>query len=112
MAWESRKRGGRYYTRPRRVNGKVKREYIPLAVASFVAQTDAMEREERAIEAEERRWEAEAREAYARSLFAPLDALDAICEAAIAAELTAAGYYRHKREWRRRRGQHSTSQAA
>ncbi len=42
MAWESRQRGGRYYTRSRRVNGKVVREYLGCGkLAEIMAEFDA-----------------------------------------------------------------------
>lgn len=105
MAWESREGSNRkYYTRSRWVNGKVKREYVRRDIAHLIAELDAMERLEREQEAQEQRRERAERDAYYRDVFAPLDALDAQCQAAIHAEMTAAGYYLHKRgEWRKRR---------
>lgn len=109
MAWETRKAGGRYYTRSRRVGGRVRREYVPLSIASIVAQMDEEERLEREERAMERRREREAMEDAARNLFAPLDALDALCRVKVAEALSAAGYYEHKREWRRRGHAHQAT---
>src|SRR5438067_2868507 len=101
MGWERRDRGGLYYTRSRRVNGRVVREYVGRgAIASLTARLDAVERDERL----ERR-------AAAREQDGQLDqaeeALNALCEASemlARAMFLLAGYHRHDRgAWRRRR---------
>lgn len=103
MGWERRVRGGLYYTRSRKVHGRVVREYIgsgPTALA--IAQHDAQKRRQAAAERTRER--------------AMLDRLDSIegrlhtfiggVEHLMRAELAAAGYHQHDRgEWRRRRGQ-------
>lgn len=103
MAWEKRGEHGPYYTRSRRVGGRVVREYIGCGrVAETVAETDRMlieageelrrqEREKRAADAErERLWQA----------------YSAMVAAALREALEAAGYHRHQRgEWRRKREQ-------
>jgi hypothetical protein len=98
MGWDK----GRYYTRSRKVNGRVVREYVGSGpVAALAAQMDALERERK--EAEAAAWRAEK---------ARLDALDADVAALIdltdllaRAALRAAGFHQHKRgEWRKRRG--------
>src|SRR4051794_15463829 len=102
MAWERRARGGLYYTRSRRVNGRVVREYVGTGqVADLAARVDA--------EARARRTQAVATSAAER---ARLDALDEqvttlsnASETLARSSLLVAGYYRHARgEWRRRRG--------
>ena len=101
MAWETRERGGRYYTRSRKVGGRVVREYVGAGrVAELAAALDAAERRERAEERQRLR-EAEATDAPA---FAALADLGAVLDGLAAAFLIGAGYRRHNRgEWRRRR---------
>jgi hypothetical protein len=106
MGWETRERGGRYYTRSRKVGGRVVREYVgagPLAEA--IAALDAAERAERA-EAAERLRDARLRAAPAEAALAGFDqAVEVVARAA----LLGAGYRRHHRgEWRKRRGIEAT----
>ncbi len=102
MGWETRRGKGRYYTRSRKVNGRVVREYIGTGeFAALIAECDATERAERARE--------RAAEATKRLELAELRALTAPLEAAgeglARAALVAAGFRRHHRgEWRKRRG--------
>jgi hypothetical protein len=100
MGWEWRRRGGRYYTRSKKVNGRVVREYVGRGpVAELATLADA-----------ERRALREARAAAWRRQKEELAALDdrvqALCDLAdlvVTAALLAAGYHRPKREWRKRR---------
>ena len=103
MGWETRKRGGRYYTRSRKVNGRVVREYVGGGVIGELAeQIDAEERGER-----------EARRAASHEERRRFDELDeisgSVCRATgtiLRAVLESAGYRQHKRgEWRKRREQ-------
>ena len=101
MAWEKRERGGTYYTRSRKVNGKVVREYLGTGpLAELAAQMDALKRCQRQEEARALREECKRIEALETSL-------EELCEAAevlTRATLLAAGYRRHNRgEWRRKR---------
>lgn len=102
MAWETRQRGGRYYTRSRKVGGRVQREYLGSGPsAEALAALDAIDREEREAAARRQRAERE-RDAEA---FAVLARLNDAAEAVARAALVAAGYRQHRRgEWRRRRG--------
>ena len=101
MGWERRQGGNWYYTRSRRVEGRVVREYVGRGeVAEASAQLDAAEREERRLKEEAFRAEC-----------ARLEAMDQVTEefsvlvdnlARVA--LVAAGYRKHNRgEWRRKR---------
>ena len=99
MGWDR----GRYYTRSKKVNGRVVREYVGAGqVAQLVARLDALEREQR-----------EADRAAFRSMRAEVAALDNalnelhdLADLVARAALVAAGYRQHKRgEWRKRRVQ-------
>ncbi len=101
MGWETRKRGGRYYTRSKKINGRVVREYVGGGeVGAMIALLDAEDRAERL--AERAAWRGRERELdEAEDIVQNLG--DAI-EAHVRAVLCAAGYHRHKNgEWRRRR---------
>ena len=101
MAWETRKRGGRYYTRSQRVNGRVVREYVGCGEhAEMAAETDA---QQRAVREEQRqKWNAE--KANFEQLEELVESLDAGCTSVMRSVLYAAGYHQHNRgEWRKRR---------
>ena len=101
MGWETRQRGGRYYTRSRREGGRIVREYIGTGrVAELAALLDEREREEReAARAEDREWRAQ--------IEAADYLIDTLCRGAdvlARATLLAAGYHQHDRgAWRKRR---------
>ncbi len=101
MGWEKRERGGLYYTRSKKINGRVTREYVgggPLG--KLAAEVDALERSRREEEAEARRAEQELLE----GLEASVRKLCEITEALAHTALLAAGYHQHNRgEWRKRR---------
>jgi len=101
MAWEKRKRGGAYYTRSRKVDGRMVREYVGAGIrGEIAARMDAKERQRREEEAAAWREEQERLEELA-------GLVDELCEAVetvARATLLAAGFRQHKRgEWRRRR---------
>jgi hypothetical protein len=98
MGWDK----GRYYTRSRKVKGRVVREYVGTGeVAELVAQMDTIERERREAERADRR----AERAELDALEAPLDRMCQEAELLAHAALVAAGFRQHKRgEWRKKRG--------
>ena len=96
MGWEK----GRYYTRSRKVNGRVVREYIGGGeVGSLVAQMDAIERERRESERESWRLEREEMEAFDTSVANVCQMADIIAKAV----MVVAGFHCHRGQWRRRR---------
>ena len=100
MAWETRQRGGLYYTRSRRENGRVVREYVGGGiVGELAAAMDAERRAQR--EAQRQTWEAEQERLAA--LEAPLVALNAACRDLTRRYLEDAGFHQHKGQWRRKR---------
>ena len=101
MGWEKRDRGGLYYTRSRKVGGRVVREYVGGGILGYIAALqDAQERQRREEEAALWKEEHERLEA----LVAPVEALCEAAEILSRAALLAAGYRRHQRgEWRRKR---------
>jgi len=102
MAWETRQRGGRYYTRSQRQGGQVVRVYVGGGErGEYAAVADAIAREQREAERAEHTQERRQRDPAE----AQLTAWYAVVDAHLHQALTAAGYHHHKRgEWRRRRG--------
>jgi hypothetical protein len=101
MGWEKRGRGGLYYTRSRKVDGRVVREYVGTGpLAEIVALDDELKR----LQKEEMAayWREE-RERLRRSAEF-LSELEEAAEVLTRAELLASGYHEHKGQWRRRRG--------
>lgn len=101
MTWETRDRGGLYYTRTHRINGRKVREYVGTGLIGELA---ALEDEDRRLQREQARraWEAEQAPIYQRE--GNLVALDATCRRLVEVALENAGYYNHKGEWRRKHG--------
>jgi hypothetical protein len=101
MGWETRRGRGRYYTRSRKVNGRIIREYVGTGlVAKLAAQQDAEARAQR--RAERKRLQQE--EARWASTAAPLEELSHLLDGLTAAALFTAGYHQHHRgAWRKRR---------
>jgi hypothetical protein len=110
MGWETRDScRGRYYTRSRKVAGRVVREYVGTgAVAELAAAADALRRGDRRAAAEARR----AEEASWRAALAPLLELSRVADVMARAALLVAGYHRPSRSsWRRRRHVHHDDNA-
>jgi hypothetical protein len=101
MGWEKRERGGLYYTRSRKVGGRVVREYVGGGILGHLAALqDAQERRRREQEAALWKKERDRLEA----LVAPIEQLCEVAEILSKAVLLAAGFRRHQRgEWRRKR---------
>jgi hypothetical protein len=103
MAWETRKRGGRYYYRCQRVGGRVIKQYIGRGpVAEAAAREDQHAREARRATQEAAR--------LRREEAAAIDALIASylkgSADVIRSALNDAGLHQHHRgEWRRRHAQ-------
>ena len=100
MGWERRPCGGPYYTRSRKVGGRVVREYVGGGlIGEMAAAQDAEAQAKR--ETERAAWQAE-QERYA-ALDGALTEFDTATDLVLRAALIGAGYYQHHRgEWRRR----------
>jgi len=101
MGWESRQRGGLYYTRSRKENGRVIREYVgggPLGqLAALEDEHERRQREEQAAYWKEEQEDLDALEA-------PVEELTEASDLLVRAALLASGYRQHNRgEWRLRR---------
>jgi hypothetical protein len=99
MGWER----GRYYTRSRKVNGRVVREYVGRGeLGALVAEMDALERRRREIG----RAAFQAERTDLQALDGTLDDLNDVADLLARAALAAAGFHQHKRgEWRKQRVQ-------
>jgi hypothetical protein len=99
MAWE-RRDSNLYYYQSKRVDGRVRKKYVGAGeVAQAIARSDDTIRRSRVVQSERARGELE----EARTL---VSAGEELCEAAdilAVAQLVAAGYHRHKGQWRMRR---------
>jgi len=101
MPWETRIRGGQYYTRSRRVSGRVIREYFGSGSAGEEAAREDRERRE-AREQQRAMWQGE--EEDLATLSAQLAVFNNATDVLLRAVLYASGYHLHKRgEWRRHR---------
>ena len=100
MGWERRKRGSWYYTRSKKVGGRVVREYVGGGLlGQLAALSDAERRAKRKAEADA--WLAE--RANLERADAALYILCDTSEAMARGSLILAGYYRHHRgEWTKR----------
>lgn len=103
MSWETRSNGKRYYTRSRRVGGRIQREYVGCGtVGELVAKLDEIDRESRMLEAESIR---QARQ-QAERMDESLANFEELAENIGRGLLIVAGYHQHNRsEWRKRNEQ-------
>jgi hypothetical protein len=100
VGWEIRERGGPYYTRSRRMEGRVVRAYLGAGlVGRLSAEADRIQRER--VEAEKVRHKRELE--HLEALVSPAAELGEAAEVLVRAELLACGYHKHKGEWRRAR---------
>ena len=94
MGWDK----GRYYTRSKKVNGRVVREYVGVGeVGQLAAQLDE-------IEQERRKAERDADGAHRVEMDALDTSLEDFCklaESLARASLGVAGFHQHKGEWRK-----------
>ena len=97
MGWER----GRYYTRSRKVNGRLVRQYIGSGeLGALAAEVDALERKRREIG----RAAFQAEQMDLQALDGALDELNDVADLLACAALAAAGFHQHKRgEWRKQR---------
>ncbi len=108
MAWEKRERGGLYYTRSRKVNGKVVREYVGGGVLGEIAALED-EYERRLREEDTAFWEEQ--QERLEALSAPVDELCEAAETIARAVLLVAGFRRHNRsKWRRQRDRRTSTE--
>ena len=102
MAWETRKRGTRYYTRSLRVAGQVVRQYVGCGELGALA--ERCDGKARARREGSRRRMRDLHQELMRTGRAVEEEFRQI-ERVLRAALEAAGYHRHARgEWRRQRG--------
>ena len=101
MAWEQRQRGGWYYTRSRRINGRVVREYVGGGLRGELAAAE--DARKRAVREAQRKARAEEQQRLNRQ-DVPLEKLNTLCTKLVQQLLEAAGYYQLRGEWRKRRG--------
>jgi hypothetical protein len=100
MSWETRKRGTSYYTRSKRRDGRVVRQYVGVGrIGELAAEGDRIDRERREIEALEEKEDLE----RLGALVSPVAALGEAARILAGAHLIAGGYHRHKGQWRRAR---------
>jgi hypothetical protein len=99
MAWE-RRGSNLYYYQSKRVDGRVRKKYVGTGeVAQAIAHADETIRSSRAAQNERVRVELE----EARTLASAGEELWEAADILAVAQLVAAGYHRHKGQWRMRR---------
>jgi hypothetical protein len=99
MGWDR----GRYFTRSKKVKGRVVREYVGTGrIGELAAQMDTIKREQQ--EAERAAFQALSSELDA--MYSSVKELNKLADLLARAALVAAGFQQHKRgEWRKRRDQ-------
>lgn len=101
MAWETRNGRGLYYTRSKRVNGRVVREYVGTGLRGELAASEDAERRAERIDKREA-WNVEKQEL--ERIDGLLERFTEVASSATRLVFIDAGFHRHHRgEWRRRR---------
>ena len=99
MGWK-RINGREYYYRSERVGGRVRSTYFGSGeLATAVASLEAEAREEREAERRKQRAERDQADAEEREISAWFDGIQAVADGA----MRAAGFHKHKGQWRRKR---------
>lgn len=102
MGWETRTGGKSYYTRSKRRDGRVVREYVGGGLSGWLAaEGDRIDREQREAQALREKEDLKRLEALA----SPVVELSEAAQILVRAHLIAGGCHRHKGEWRRAREQ-------
>lgn len=99
MSWEKRSNYGPYYTRSKTINGRTIRQYFGRGQCGIAAAAEDEARRKTEKELQER---LAAERKRMQRLETPSLALDSLVQAAINIELTNAGYYLRRREWRKK----------
>ena len=100
MAWETRNGRGSYYTRSKRIDGKVVREYIGTGpTALTIAELDALERKQRHQDQAKFKVEKEAQRIIDQKLEEEFTLIKTITKALLLAN----GYHNRKGQWRKKR---------
>ena len=100
MTWETRNGRGSYYTRSKRVDGKVVREYVGAGPAALViAELDALDRKQRRQDQVMFKAEKEAQHIIDQKI----DEESRLVKTLIKATLLVNGYHNHKGQWRKKR---------
>jgi hypothetical protein len=108
MAWESRGGRGHYYTRSKRVGGRIVRQYFGSGVAGELAATeDALRKVERQIDLQRCRQDQERHDALAGSI----EVLSALSDLLVRAVLIGLNYHKHGGQWRHRQHVHDDNAA-
>ncbi len=101
MAWESRRGAGRYYTRSRRINGRVIREYVGIGDKGEAAAAE--DQQQRLARQEEKNHLAHFILQSSRHQRA-LDGIEHLGNLYLESILSGASYHLHRNaEWRKRR---------
>ena len=100
MSWEKRNGTGAYYTRSRRVNGRLVREYIGQGILGEIAyQQDLILRSESTVVRES----LELQKVEHATLLSDIDTFSDFAECIASGFLVVSGFHKHHRgEWRRR----------